>query len=105
MFKLGKKTETFEDIKISIASYFGLPLDKIFLTNQKKDMLLSNQTVVDELFPLQSTKIKNEKPIVFVTFQKNMSTLDYILGDPMQKKAEMEAENARRKEEYELNEK
>ena len=34
-----------------------------------------------------------------------MSTLDYILGDPMQKKAEMDAEQARLKAEYELNEK
>ncbi len=34
-----------------------------------------------------------------------MSTLDYILGDPMQKKAEMDAQIAREKEEYEANEK
>lgn len=33
VFKLGKKSETFEDIKKSIASYFGLPIEKIFLTN------------------------------------------------------------------------
>lgn len=51
-------------------------------------MLLSKQLVIDELFPLQSTKIVGDRPIIFVTFQKNMTTLDYILGDPMQREAE-----------------
>ena len=68
------------------------------MTNQKHELLLSNQLVVDELFPLQSTKIKNEKPIIYVTFLKNMSTLDYILGDPMQKKAEIDAVTTKQKE-------
>ena len=44
--------------------------------------------MIDELFPLQSSKLKNENPIIYVTFIKNMTTLDYILGDPNQKNAQ-----------------
>lgn len=43
--------------------------------------------MVDELFPLQSCKIRNDDPVIYVTFQKNMTTMDYILGDPKQKAA------------------
>jgi hypothetical protein len=31
---------------------------------------------------MQTSKLKNENPIIYVTFIKNMTTLDYILGDP-----------------------
>jgi hypothetical protein len=79
---LKKTTDTFGDIKENIAKYFGLPSDKIFLTNIFNEILLSSQSVLDELFPLQTSKLKDEKPIIFVTFIKNMTTLDYILGDP-----------------------
>lgn len=36
---------------------------------------------------MQSSKLKNENPIIYVTFIKNMTTLDFILGDPNQKNA------------------
>lgn len=61
--------------------------------------------VIDELFPLQSTTIVEENPIIFVTFLKNLTTLDYILGDPMQREAEMAAQAAAAKEEMEREEK
>ena len=88
MFKLKKKTDTFGEIKANISKYFGLPDEKIFLTNGFNEILLSSQLVIDELFPLQSSKLKNENPIIYVTFIKNMTTLDYILGDPNQKNAQ-----------------
>jgi len=45
---------------MKISNYFGLPNDKIFLKNSKEEILLSNQSVVHELFPLQSSKMKNQ---------------------------------------------
>ena len=44
---------------MKIANYFGVPNDKIFLKNSKEEILLSDQIVVYELFPLQSSKMKN----------------------------------------------
>lgn len=41
--------------------------------------------VVDELFPLRTSKIKGEDPKIYVTFQKNMNTLEYILGQEKEK--------------------
>lgn len=73
---------------MNIAKYFGLPGNKIFLTNSSREILLSSQSVLDELFPMQTSKLKGENPIIYVTFVKNMSTLDYILGDPNQKNTE-----------------
>ena len=35
IFKLGSRKDTFADIKGRIANYFGLPEDKIFLTNSR----------------------------------------------------------------------
>ena len=81
IFKLGARTDTFYDIKPRIANYFGLPEDKIFLTNSKQEIILPKILVVDELFPLQTCKIRNDKPTIYVTFSKNMTTQDYILGD------------------------
>lgn len=59
VFQLTTLNDQFSDIKMKIANYFGLPNDKIFLKNSKEEILLSNQSVVDELFPLQSSKMKN----------------------------------------------
>jgi hypothetical protein len=42
MFKLKKKTDTFGEIKANISKYFGLPDDKIFLTNGFNEILLSS---------------------------------------------------------------
>ena len=42
---------------------------------------------------MQSSKIKDENPLLYVVFIKNMSTLDYILGDPVER-------NQQKKEEY-----
>jgi hypothetical protein len=52
IFKLGSRKDTFGDIKGRIANYFGLPDDKIFLMNSRKEIILSKMLVVDELFPL-----------------------------------------------------
>ena len=59
VFQLTTLNDKFSDIKMKIASYFGVPNDKIFLKNSKEEILLSNQSVVDELFPFQSSKMKN----------------------------------------------
>jgi len=59
IFKLKSKTETFKDINDKIAYYFGLPKGKIFLKNSNNEILLSNMRVIDELFPLRTSKIKN----------------------------------------------
>ena len=42
MFKLKKVTDTFGEIKVNIAKYFGLPASKIFLTNGFNEILLSS---------------------------------------------------------------
>jgi hypothetical protein len=88
LFKLKNRADKFKDINIKIAEYFGLPKGKIFLKNIKEEILLSNNLVVDELFPLKTSKIKNQDPKIFVTFQKNMSSLEFILG--MEKEKEMQ---------------
>lgn len=81
IFKLNNREDTFGKIKGKIADYFGLPPDKIFLRNQKGEILLSKQRVIDELFPLQSAKIRGDDPVVHVTFFKNLDTLEFVLGD------------------------
>jgi len=96
---LKDRKHTFGDIKDNIAEYFGLPKNVIFLENVKGEILLSKQKVIDELFPLQSSKIVGEEPIISVTFQKNMSTLDYILGDPIEKNAKLKDKEAHEKKE------
>ena len=90
--------DTFEDIKEKVANYFGLPIEKIFLMNSKNQILLSKILVVDELFPLQTSKIKGEDPTIYVTFKKNMSTEDYILGDRMQRDIIAKEEEDRNKQ-------
>ena len=81
IFKLGSRKDTFADIKGRIANYFGLPEDKIFLTNSRQEIILPKIRVIDELFPLETCKLRNDKAIIYVTFSKNMTTQDYILGD------------------------
>lgn len=80
IFKLTNMNDTIKNIKSNIGEYFGLP-PPIFLENQNKEILLDRNKVIDELFPMQSSKIRGEDPVIYVTFQKNMTTLDYILGD------------------------
>jgi len=87
VFKLKNRIEKFEDIKPSIANYFGLPPELIFLQNNKGEILLKGQKVLDELFPLNSSKIKGDVPTIHVKFQRNMTTLEYIQGDPLEKAA------------------
>ena len=53
--------------------------------------------MVDELFPLQTAKIKNEIPSIYVTFKKKMTTEDYILGDRMKKEIEEKDQEEREK--------
>lgn len=102
IFKLKDRRNTFGDIKNNIAEYFGLPKAYIFLENVKGEILLSKHKVIDELFPLQSSKICGEEPVINVTFQKNMSTLDYILGDPLEKNAKLkESEGLEKKKKHE----
>ena len=81
IFKLNNREDTFGVIKKYIAEYFGLPDSKIFLRNQKGEILLSKQKVIDELFPLQTAKIKGDDPVLYITFYKNLDTLEFVLGD------------------------
>lgn len=67
------------------------------MMNDKSQILLSNILVVDELFPLQTAKIKNETPTIFVTFKKNMTTEDYILGDRMRRDIQQRDQEEREK--------
>ena len=78
VFKLKTKNDTIGEIKKNIAEYFGLPKEKIFLKNKKNEILLTANNVVNELFPLISSNIVNEKPKLYVVFYKNMSSQDYI---------------------------
>ena len=92
IFKLKSKYDTFGEVKEIISDYFGLPKDAIFLENSNKEILLKKQYVIDELFPMQSSKLKGDSPTIYVTFKKNMRTLDYILGDPKEKEAQIRAD-------------
>ena len=85
VFKLNDKKDGFGDIKGNIALYFGLPDQLIFLENSKNEIMLDKHKVIDEIFPLQSSKIKGEDPTLYVTFKQNWTTLDYILGDQKEK--------------------
>lgn len=40
IFKLGSREDKFGDVKLKIADYFGLPPEKIFLMNDKDQILL-----------------------------------------------------------------
>ena len=71
------------DIKVNIAEYFGIPAESIFLCNKNGEILLEKNRVLEELFPMLSSKIVGYKPILNVCFKKKMSTLEYILGDQM----------------------
>lgn len=62
-------------------------------------MLLSNQRVIDELFPLNSCKIIGQEPRIEVIFQKKMNTLDYILGDPQEKLDQLKDQEVKEKKE------
>lgn len=84
IFKLQNNSDRFENIKKNIANYFGLPANQIFLKNSKDQILQDKERVIDELFPLQTARIVDEIPQVFVTFAKNQDTLKYILGDAME---------------------
>ena len=110
IFKLKKDDENFgkdqpgpgpKGIRSDIAQYFGLPEDSIFFKNQKKQILLRNNKVKDELFPLQTSKIKTGHPVLEVVFHKDINTLDYILGDPREREAKKQREMAREKEKQE----
>ena len=98
VFILKKPNDSFGEIKTAIANYFGLPQDAIFLSNMKHEILLPNQYVLDELFPLQSSKVIGDKPTINVVFRKNMRTLDYILGDPNEKRAKIKRREDEKKE-------
>ena len=87
IFKLKNKDATFGDIKPHVAQYFGLPELVIYLSNHKDEILLSKNRVIDELFPLQSSKVTSNMPYIFVKFMKNMTSLDYILGEKRVKDA------------------
>lgn len=68
IFKLKEQKNTFKDIKKSVATYFGLPEEMIFLQNNRGEILLKNQLIIDELFPLKSCKIKGFMPQINVIF-------------------------------------
>lgn len=100
VFILKKPNDSFGEIKVAIANYFGLPQDAIFLSNIQHEILLPNQYVLDELFPLQSSKVIGAKPTINVVFRKNMRTLDYILGDPDEKRAKIKRREDEKKETF-----
>jgi hypothetical protein len=68
IFVLKSRNDTFGMIKKNISEYFGLPISKIFLSNNNNEIYLSMQRVANELFPLKSSKSKNEYPTIFVNF-------------------------------------
>ena len=69
-------------MKKNVAEYFGLPIDLINLKNSNDEILLKDQLVVQELFPMLSSKMVGVDPKIWVCFQSNMTTKDLILGDP-----------------------
>ena len=98
----------FKQIKVNIAKYFGLGANQIFFKNTKEQILLQEQRVLDELYPMQSAKIRNMTPVLKLTFYKDLDTLQYILGDrreiEAQRKMKLE-QDKRRKEDQEKFEK
>ena len=98
LFNLNNRFDTFDDIKSKIAAYFGLPDEKIFLKNKQQVLLLGKDRVVDELFPLQSSKIRDEERQIYVTFQRDESTLEYILGNEKKRQMELKQEIEAKKE-------
>lgn len=98
LFNLKSRLDTFDDIKSKIAAYFGLPNEKIFLKNSQGMLLLGKDRVVDELFPLQSSKIREEERKIYVTFQRDESTLEYILGNEKKRQMELKQEIEAKKE-------
>ena len=81
VFELKNENHTFADIKYGIAKYFAIPAEVIFFKNDKGEILLQDLKVLPTIFPLMNAKRKDEYPILYVTLQSNMSTLEYILGD------------------------
>ena len=57
------------------------------------EILLSKQKVIDELFPLQTAKIRGDDPVVHVTFYKNLDTLEFVLGDKKEQAATKKMED------------
>lgn len=49
--------------------------------NENGEILLQNLKVLPTLFPLLNSKIKGINPILKVALRRNMSTLEYIIGD------------------------
>lgn len=47
---------------------------------------------------MQSSKVIGDKPTINVVFRKNMRTLDYILGDPNEKRAKIKRKEDEKKE-------
>lgn len=63
---------------------------------------------MDELYPMQSAKIRNDLPILKLTYYKDLDTLQYILGDRREIEAERKMkveQDKKRKEERERDEK
>ena len=67
------------------------------MTNRHDQILLNRQRAIDELFPLQSSKIVESLPMLTIIFYKGMTQLDFLLGDPKQKNATVERDIALKK--------
>ena len=66
--KLSDPEQTFGDVQMSAASYFGLPPDIVFISDKAEKGLiyLREHNLRDNLFPLQSVRRASYTPILHV---------------------------------------
>jgi hypothetical protein len=57
----------------------------IFFKNDRDEVLLDNMEILPTLFPMLSSKIVGQTPLLKVALLKNQNTLDYIKGDEVEK--------------------
>ena len=73
-------TKTFGDVQKMAASYFGLPHEIVFLSDQEDRgvIYMHEQNLRDELFPLQTAYSANETPILYLILQRKMTAVDFL---------------------------
>lgn len=82
MFELKNEYKTLNDLKPTISQYFSIPVDYVFFKfGEKPEILLPDTELLPLLFPMMNSKVKGELPLLKLTMQGNMSTLDYILSE------------------------
>ena len=86
-------TKTFGDVQKMAASYFGLPHEIVFLSDQEDRgvIYMHEQNLRDELFPLQTAYGANETPILYLILQRKMTAVDFLDNGRDLKEAAAEA--------------